>query len=194
MVKTLVRASHRKYKKNARGGKRTKRGRIMKKSKRMRSSSRKRVTMRRHMRNKRGGLPRSFQNKLLVQFKELIEGVPKLAECLKNFKEGKTPFNKTNSTCIDDVVKEIGYSNNDGEPSLRWSLEHLPEKDLLMYIDEDTKEGTNFYKYVLFKMLAEKEDRYETNDPYREDNKRFHPGREEWAIKNLASLKTELKI
>jgi len=195
MVKTLVRASHRKYKKNIRGSKRTKRGRIIKKSKRIRLSSRKRVTMRRHMRNKRGGLPRVFQNDLLVEFKERIEAIPKLAECLKNFKEGKTPFNSTNSTCIDDVVKNIPYSNNNSDSSLRWWLEHCSEKDLLRYIDEETKEGTDFYKYVLLKLLAEKEDGYNpVTDTERKDNERYHQGREEWAKQNLISLKSQPKI
>jgi hypothetical protein len=210
MVKTLVRASHRKYKKNIRGSKRTKRGRIIKKSKRIRLSSRKRVTMRRHMRNKRGGLLRAFQSDLLVEFKERIEAIPKLAECLKNFKEGKTPFNSKNSNCIDDVVKNIPYSNNNGDSSLRWWLENCDENDLLRSINEETKEGKDFYKYVLLKLLAEKEDGYKPV-PYteREDNERFHEHRigttdkdgnfykitrTEWAQENLVSLKSELKI
>jgi hypothetical protein len=208
MVKTLVRASHRKYKKNIRGSKRTKRGRIIKKSKRIRLSSRKRVTMRRHMRNKRGGLLRAFQSDLLVEFKERIEAIPDLAECLKTFKEGKTPFNSTNSKCIDEVVNNIHYSNNNGDSSLRWWLEHCPEKDLLRYIDEETKEGKDFYKYVLLKLLAEKEDEYEP-DVKREDNEQYHKHRigttdkdgnfykitrTKWAQQNLDSLKTKLNI
>ena len=187
MVKTLVRASHRKYKKNVRGGKRTKRGRIMKKSKRMRSSSRKRVTMRRHMRNKRGGLPRAFQNDLLVQFKEHIERESSLAACLKNFKDGRKPFGNENVTCINNAVKNIGYYNNNGNSSLRWWLEHSPEKELLRHIDEETKEGKDFYKYVLLKMLTEKEEGYNPTAE-REDNERYHPDRESWGQQNLVSL------
>lgn len=210
MVKTLVRASHRKYKKNIRGSKRTKRGRIIKKSKRMRSSSRKRVTMRRHMRNKRGGLLRAFQNDLLVEFKKRIEASPDLAKCLKTFKEGNPPFNNINSTCIDAVVKDIAYYNNDGNSSLRWWLEHCSEKDLLRSIDEETKEGKDFYKYVLLKLLAEKEYGYKpVLNTEREDNEDYHKHRTgetdkdgnfftiprtEWAKQNLQSLKSRLMI
>jgi len=171
----------------------------MKKSKRMRSYSRKRVTMRRHMRNKRGGLLRLFQNDLLVDFKKHIENEPQLAACLKTFKDSGKPFSTTNSDCIDNVVPNLNYlQDGNGNSSLRWWLEHCSELDLLKYIEE-TKEGKNFYKYVLFKLLAEKESNYEAS-PHREDIERYHMhenynsvgkkiSRSEWATNQLASLK-----
>ena len=84
MGKTLVRASRRKYKKSAKGGKRTKRGRrVMKKSGRMRmhshSRSHKRYTRtRRHMRG--GGVLGWMQDNCINR----IDGIDSLKEYIMN--------------------------------------------------------------------------------------------------------------
>ena len=182
MGKTLVRASHRKYKKNAKDGKRTKRGRhVMKKSRRMHSYSRshKRYTRtRRHMRNKKGGEPRFRQPENVLEFKKRIGNESSLSDCVKNF-SGKELTDNVKQ-CIDAGIHNLKpfYSEDDEgyHDGLAWWVDHCEESQLLQDIDTRTQIKTELYKYILLKVLLKNRDSQQ-NDKHRMDNQRYHPNR-----------------
>lgn len=157
MVKTLIKNKHRKYKKNVKGGKRTKRGSVIKNSRRMRNRLHKRYTRRHHMRNKRGGIWGPLQSSLLRKFKDNINS-SSLRDLLVRFKKNK------NGELDNEILNDINNDSSivyDGE--FKKFCEKLTDEEIVELfesIKNDSNEGKNFYRYVLLLILS--------NDRYKE--------------------------
>jgi hypothetical protein len=177
MGKTLVRASRRKYKKSAKGGKRTKRGRrVMKKSGRTKrrhmrmhshSRSHKRYTRtRRHMRG--GWLWESSKDKLLISFKSAIlsdtteQSYNVFAASPDKFhaRDGTRHLNKIMQDMIDGALKRIMTAKIENKESSLFDFvyekiysEPGMIKKLKTLIVEQSKNRYLYYEYVLDALL-----------------------------------------